>query len=134
MAISYTPRDFDVLKKTIWLEARGEPHEGQVAVAYVIKNRARANRGYWGGSTIAGVCLHPRQFSAWDNRKPETTNPSGQGWEGMDSWVKGVLDGNVADPTNGALYYINPALCNPSWTKNVRAGAKIGNHQFYHDK
>ncbi|KAF8361506.1 hypothetical protein PRIPAC_88429, partial [Pristionchus pacificus] len=115
-------------------EARGEPYEGQVGVAHVIKNRTRANRGYFGGGSIAGVCLHPNQFSCWNNVKQENIHPIGQGWEEMDEWVRGVLDGTVADPTNGALYYINPKLCNPSWVKNLKVGIKIANHQFYNEK
>ncbi|GMS99094.1 hypothetical protein PENTCL1PPCAC_21269, partial [Pristionchus entomophagus] len=82
-------------------EARGEPHEAQIGIAHVIKNRARANKVYWGGNTIAGVCLHPMQFEAWSNRLPENVHPSGDGWESMDGLVRGVLDGTVADPTHG---------------------------------
>ncbi|GMT15559.1 hypothetical protein PFISCL1PPCAC_6856, partial [Pristionchus fissidentatus] len=123
-----------VLKKTIWLEARGEPHEGQVGVAYVIKNRANANRDYWGGNTIAGVCLKPQQFECWNNRKPEDTHPKGEGYEDYDGWVKDVLDGKIGDPTKGAQYYNNPDKEGyPAWTNNVKKGVKSGNHQFYNE-
>lgn len=45
-----------VYAKTVWGEARGEPPEGQRAVAEVIKTRAVANKSYWGGSSIEAVC------------------------------------------------------------------------------
>ncbi|GMS99207.1 hypothetical protein PENTCL1PPCAC_21382, partial [Pristionchus entomophagus] len=110
-----------VLKKTIWLEARGEPHEGKVAVAYVIINRARANRSYFGGNTIAGVCLHPHQFAPWNNRRPEGTHCQGDGWECMDGWVRDVIEGIVRDPMGGALYFNNPDKEGyPEWTRNVK--------------
>uniref|UniRef100_A0AC34GIF6 Uncharacterized protein n=1 Tax=Panagrolaimus sp. ES5 TaxID=591445 RepID=A0AC34GIF6_9BILA len=47
--------DMDVLIKTVFMEARGESTEGQAAVTYVIVQRARLNKSYWGGNTIAGV-------------------------------------------------------------------------------
>ncbi|GMS99208.1 hypothetical protein PENTCL1PPCAC_21383, partial [Pristionchus entomophagus] len=110
----------DVLKKTIWLVARGEPFAGQVAVAYVIINRARANRHYFGGDTIAEVCLHPWQFS-WNGRIPEQTHCEGDGYEYMDSWVRDVIEGRATDPTGGALYFNNPDVDGyPDWTRNVR--------------
>ncbi|GMS85770.1 hypothetical protein PENTCL1PPCAC_7945, partial [Pristionchus entomophagus] len=60
------------------------------------------------------------------------THPQGEGFEGYDGWVRGVLNGQVADPTNGALYYNNPDKEGyPGWTNNVRRGVKIANHQFY---
>ena len=36
-----TRDDLWIFAKTIWAEARGEPLEGQIAVANVILNRAR---------------------------------------------------------------------------------------------
>ncbi|GMR38454.1 hypothetical protein PMAYCL1PPCAC_08649 [Pristionchus mayeri] len=80
----------------------------QVAVAYVIKNRANANRGYWGGGSIAGISLHPQQFEPWNTRRPESTHPQGEGWDYMDGLVRNVLDGRTGDPTGGALYFNNP--------------------------
>lgn len=55
-------REITTLAKTLYAEARGEPVKGQEWVAHVIKNRAKANRSYWGGSNVADVCRHPGQF------------------------------------------------------------------------
>ena len=52
--------DLMIMAKTIWGEARGESHNGQVAVAWVIRNRAE--RGGWWGNTIREVCLKDQQF------------------------------------------------------------------------
>ena len=57
--------DLMIMAKTIWGEARGEGRNGQVAVAWVIRNRAE--HGGWYGNTIRSVCLHPFQFSCWNN-------------------------------------------------------------------
>ena len=52
------------MDKTIWGEARGESHNGQVAAARVI--RSRAERGGWWGNKIREVCLKDQQFSCWN--------------------------------------------------------------------
>src|SRR5687768_8768998 len=46
--------------RTVFGEARGEPYEGQKAVAHVILNRA-AKEG-----SVAAACLRPKQFSCWN--------------------------------------------------------------------
>ena len=48
---------------TVWGEARGEPFEGKVAVAWVIINRSR-KPGWW-GEDIRSVCSARWQFSCW---------------------------------------------------------------------
>ena len=45
---------------TLKAEAVGEPEEGQIAVGYVIFNRAGGNIG-----GVLGACLAPGQFSCW---------------------------------------------------------------------
>ena len=53
---------------TLFLEAEGEPHEGKVAVAFVIWDRA--NHPAWWGKDIPGVCFHPMQFSSYNDDNP----------------------------------------------------------------
>ncbi|KAF8360601.1 hypothetical protein PRIPAC_87524 [Pristionchus pacificus] len=136
MSSNYSHRDVDVLKKTMWHEARGEPELGQIGVAHVIKNRADANRGYWGGRNVADVCLKSKQFACWNNQSPDNSNPSGEGYDRMHEIARGVLDGRIPDPTRGALYYNNPAKETASWVNNVEPGERIphnGNHVFYRE-
>src|SRR5512134_3045692 len=57
--------DLSVMARTVYGEARGEPHEGRLAVAHVILNRARA--GGWFGAGVSEVCL---QFSCWNPGDP----------------------------------------------------------------
>lgn len=63
--------------KTIWAEARGEPLEGQIAVANVILNRAR--QGGWWGDDVVKVCRKPKQFSCWNNGDPNRAKMNGLG-------------------------------------------------------
>lgn len=57
--------DFDALWLTLWAECRGEPVEGKIAVASVIRNRALYGAGRFGVG-YKGVCLKPKQFSCWN--------------------------------------------------------------------
>ncbi|CAF4074497.1 unnamed protein product [Rotaria sp. Silwood1] len=124
--------DREVFKKTIYAEARGECLEGQQWVAWVIKNRARMNRSYWGGNSIKNVCLQPGQFECWNGRSDiEIHEP--QAYEQISRWADEIFDADSSqDPTGGADHYNNPDKEGyPSWTQNCDRVRKIGNHQFY---
>ena len=41
--MKYSERDLNILTLTIYGEARGEPHEGKVGVAWSARNRATAD-------------------------------------------------------------------------------------------
>ena len=122
--------DYDTLKATIYAEARGEIRDGQIAVAHVILNRARANKPYWGGSTIAGVCRHPWQFECWNN-KNEIVIDDHAAYASIEEWLPNVLNGITNDMTNGCDHYNNPQKENADWVKNVEYVMDIGNHRFY---
>lgn len=51
---------------TIYGEAAGEPMEGKLAVAHVIRNRMRFK--YQSDGTVVGTVLKPFQFSMWSDR------------------------------------------------------------------
>lgn len=134
MSLSKSSRDYQVLLDTIFAEARGESEQGQKAVAWVIKNRADLNRSYWGGNTIAGVCLHPGQFECWNGdgaqRIAEAKRREPGAVAAIESWLPNVFLGR--DPSNGSDHYNNPDKEGyPSWTNNCRRTVKIGHHQFY---
>jgi N-acetylmuramoyl-L-alanine amidase len=126
--VRYDRRDYETLKKTIYLEARGESREGQIAVACVIINRAIK----WGMS-IHDVCMQRYQFECW-NDGMDTTIRDHRAYASIDEWLPRVLDGSIPDNTYGSDHYNNPAKENASWVHNVNRTVKIGNHQFYRSK
>ena len=104
--------------------------------------RVDLNKDYWGGNTIAGVCLKPRQFACWNwNRRHEIGEAKRRQPDVLsriDSWLPNVYFG--CDPSGGADHYNDPARKpegeepspqNPSWANNSSGLIKIGNHQFY---
>ncbi len=132
---------FEVAARTLCQEARGEPIEGQSAVAHVIKNRLAS--GKWGAS-FAEVCLSHAQFSGWwsPRGKPPYHDPNfayacnladdDKTLSHMRSVLQLVLD-STTDPTNGATHYFNPSIVMPPWAQGATFCGKFGQQAFYRD-
>jgi N-acetylmuramoyl-L-alanine amidase len=101
-------------------EARGEPFEGQVAVAGVIKNRVQSSEF---PSTISEVVLQQRQFTAVADGQfylePDKTayHAVAEAWKG---W----------DPSQGAMYYYNAQTATSEWIFTRPVKFTIGKHTF----
>ncbi|MEW6623193.1 MAG: spore cortex-lytic enzyme [Bacillota bacterium] len=112
--------DVQLLARAVYGEARGEPYVGQVAVAAVVLNRVRHPSF---PNSIAGVIFQPGAFTAVSD---------GQIWLGLsETAVRAATDAlNGWDPSNGALYYWNPAKATSGWiwTRNIHT--RIGKHVF----
>lgn len=126
----------EIVPLTIWREARGEGPEGMNAVLHVIHNRTNDKRY---SSDPERVCLQPYQFSCWNSADPQRAlYPKGtdQLFQiALDLIAKLVVSSNN-DPTNGALYYVNPKAitgANPFANNKFVQTAIIGNHVFYTD-
>src|SRR5699024_2207790 len=94
----YSQNDIQLMSNAVYGEARGEPYEGQVAVAAVILNRVESATF---PNTVSGVIFEPRAFTAVAD---------GQIWLTPNDTAKSaVLDAiNGWDPTGNAEYYFNP--------------------------
>lgn len=123
--------------RTLFGEARGEPLEGQFAVAHVLINRRKDGR--W-GTTPAAVCLWPMQFSCWNVNDPNRLKmllladdapeliTLTQVWEGANADLG-------PDPVGGAQFYYAASMAQPpSWAKAMTVTAKIGRHTFLIDR
>lgn len=116
----FNEADLKLLARTVYGEARGEPYEGQVAVAAVILNRLE-NPAF--PDTVAGVIFQPRAFTAVDD---------GQIWlEPNETAYKAVHDAiNGWDPSSGAVYYFNPITATSAWIWSRPQIKRIGKHIF----
>lgn len=114
--------DVQLLARAINGEARGENYEGQVAVGAVIMNRVRdANFP----NTVAGVIYQPGAFTAVSDGQINVPLDPGS------AVVRAAQDAlNGWDPTDGALYYWNPATATSSWIWSRKIVKKIGKHNF----
>lgn len=110
------------LALNIYHEARGEPAEGQVAVAEVVINRARAT-----GRTLCEEVYAPYQFS-WTLAPVAMAEPTDPAW--MDAQVYAQQALGKGDVTGGALWY-HTIHITPWWRWNKRETVTIGDHVFY---
>lgn len=151
-----TVSDVDILVAalTVHGESRGCTHEGRVAVAYSIINRAKA-KSWWGKSvapyadhSLAAVCLKPWQYSCWNANDPNykllATLQAEYRRAIQDKHCRNALfallaaiDGHEPDPTGGATHYLTTTLhaaiiadSKPHWAKRDDY-IQIGKHRFF---
>ncbi|MCC3371810.1 spore cortex-lytic enzyme [Cohnella sp. REN36] len=113
-------KDLKLMANAVYGESRGEPYEGQVAVAAVILNRVRASEF---PNTVSGVIFQPGAFTAVaDGQIYLTPN------EKAAKAVKDALSG--WDPSDGCLYYFNPETATSKWIWSRPQYKTIGKHIF----
>ncbi len=122
---NYTEKDLYWLARAISSEARGEPLIGQIGVGAVILNRMTdaqfPNNVY---SVIFQKVKGVYQFSPVANGSIYT-RPTEQAIKAARMALEGT------DPTNGALYFFNPALTSRSnWIRTRPVATVVNNHVF----
>lgn len=125
--------DMEVAARTLAQEARGEPPEGQQAVAWVIKNRMLSGR--WGHS-LSSVCLWRAQFSGWYvPSDPNFAYACGlPDSDAMLAHMKGLMQSVMVagtDPTHGAMFYYAVSIPPPSWVDEHQFCGQFGHQRFY---
>lgn len=130
-----------IIVSTLLGEAGGETDavKGMKAVASVLKNRANTNHMNF-GTTVVKQALANKQFSMWNdyNDGSEVLQDVYDKYKTHDEMKNAInivksID-NMADVTNGALYYYANYIT-PSWAKNTDTTkwvptVEIGNHKF----
>lgn len=116
----FSSNDIKLLSQAVYSEARGEPYEGQVAIAAVILNRL--NHPTF-PNTIAGVIFEPLAFTAVaDGQFYMAPNETAK---------KAVFDAiNGWDPSESAVYYFNPDTATSPWIWGRPQIKRIGKHIF----
>ncbi|MFC5541072.1 MAG: spore cortex-lytic enzyme [Bacilli bacterium] len=116
----FTEQDLQLMANAVYGEARGEPYEGQVAVAAVILNRLESPDF---PNTISEIIFQPGAFTAVAD---------GQIWLTPNERAKqAVLDAMSGwDPSENALYYFNPNTATSKWIWSRPQIKQIGQHIF----
>ena len=117
--------DLNCLAQNIYHEARGEPIEGQIAVALVVTNRVISGLFQ---NTVCGVVYAKEQFS-WTQDSTKTIVDA-KAFKVAKEIAAGVLDQSIHLPDFTALYFHNRTV-RPQWRKTKLLVAQIGNHVFY---
>lgn len=137
----YEEKAVDVLARTLFGEARGEPVRGREAVAAVVINRVKRARsragGYWWGNTVEEVCRKPWQFSCWNAADPNreriaTVAADNKVFASCQRIARRAVRGRLEDPTFGSTHYHARAV-HPPWARRRAPRVEIGNHLFYND-
>jgi N-acetylmuramoyl-L-alanine amidase len=115
-----TDNDLKLMANAVYGESRGESYVGQVAVAAVILNRLKSPEF---PHTISGVIFQPGAFTAVED---------GQIWLTPNSSAKKAVQDALGgwDPTNGCIYYFNPATATSKWIWSRQQVKTIGKHIF----
>jgi N-acetylmuramoyl-L-alanine amidase len=119
--------DILIAARTIFGESRGEPLEGQKAVAHVILNRAKRE------GSVAAACLRPKQFSAWNlgdatrERMVTVTTNDPKFRTAIRAFLEAV---DEADFPPDIFHYCTLTTY-PSWAKDRVPDLIIGNHKFF---
>lgn len=131
------PSEVYCLSLNIYQEARGEPYDGQVAVANVVKNRV--NSDYYPNTYCKVVKQRSGrvcQFSWYCdglNDHPVFRSKNSVNAESFTEAVGialQVLAGNIKDNTHGSVYF-HADYVKPRWARIKTKTVKYGNHIFY---
>lgn len=109
-----------ILARAVYGEARGEPYTGQVAIAAVILNRVD-NPNF--PNTISGVVYQPGAFDVVSDGQINLSPD--------EAAIRAARDAMAGwDPTNGCIYYYNPATATNKWMLSKPVVVTIGDHVF----
>ena len=112
--------DINLMVHVVNGEARGEPFKGQVAIAAVILNRLKDSRF---PNTIPGIVYQPGAFTCVSDGQINL--------QPKQSCYRAVMKAlHGADPSQGAVYYYNPATATSSWIWSRPEITQIGQHIF----
>ncbi|MCM3132043.1 spore cortex-lytic enzyme [Paenibacillus polysaccharolyticus] len=119
-ALGLSENELKIMANAVYGEARGEPFEGQVAVAAVILNRVNSSSF---PSTPSGVIFQPGAFTAVADGQIYL-EPNAQAKKAVEQALNGW------DPSGGCLYYFNPKTATSKWIWTRPQVKTIGQHIF----
>ena len=128
-------REIKCLALNIYFEARGEPQNGQFAVAAVTMNRVKSHKF---PNTVCKVVWQRRQFS-WTHDGKSDRPRDKKAWRQAKDLAELVYSkylhfqektNGAWDITQGALHYYSTSISQPYWAKEKVASVSIGRHMF----
>lgn len=132
--------EIQCLALNIYHEARNQPKEGQVAIAYVTHNRMMDRSGEFRRYNTYCDVIHQGyvpgrrdcHFSWYCDGKSDTPFEK-EKWEEIRDFAAWFVYNYeyVVDPTDGATHYHNLTV-EPWWTSGMKSKGVIGDHLFWH--
>ena len=123
---AYVSLEVGCLALNIYHEARGESHDGQVAVAAVTLNQMHS-ASY--PDTVCGVVWQPHQFS-WARQRVHHTRRNPLAWASVLAVAERAYTAPWQLPLKRATHF-HAREARPYWASSLRLVDEIGNHLFY---
>jgi spore germination cell wall hydrolase CwlJ-like protein len=119
--------DRECVATAVYFEARGEPIEGQLAVAQVVLNRAAS------GKYPSSVCAVVKQKSQFSFIRRGKIPPIAKATE---AWRKAVAIARIAwerlaNQIGADVLWYHASYVSPNWGRRLTRVAQIGTHIFY---
>lgn len=119
--------DLRCLAEAVYFEARGEPLEGQLAVANVVINRA--NSGLY-PTDYCSVVTQPAQFSFVRNGAIPAADESSTAWHRAKA-IAQIAEQDLWDCEAGDALFFHATYVRPRWASRKTQLARIDTHIFY---
>jgi spore germination cell wall hydrolase CwlJ-like protein len=126
METNVSDDEHECLAGAIYFEAKGEPLEGQLAVAEVVINRAKSGRF---PTTLCGVIKQPSQFSFIRRGRFPPIRRASPEWRKAVAIAHVALE-DLADSRADAAMFFHARYVAPGW-RGLKRVAQVGNHIFY---
>ncbi|GGD60189.1 cell wall hydrolase [Croceicoccus mobilis] len=120
-------KELTCLAGAIYHESKGEPLDGQLAVARVVVARAASPKF---PSSYCGVVYQRHQFSFVRGGAMPRINKASRAWQRAKKLAMIADKDEWSSEAEGALYF-HANYVNPRWSKKMTRLAQIDNHIFY---
>lgn len=127
MAGATLDQELNCIATAVYFESRGEPFEGQLAVAEVVINRARSGRY---PSSYCAVVKQPAQFSFVRRGQFPQVNTASPSWAYAQAITRIAANRLAVKLPDDVLWYHADYVA-PTWGRRLSRVEKIGAHIFY---
>lgn len=128
--------DREIIARTLWGEFRSHGEEGMQTVANTLCNRLASGVAWW-GTTLRDICLHPKQYSCWnegDPNRPKILNISVSDPQYVIalSLAEQAYAGTLPDLTKRADSYFDERMkVWPKWSRQLTPVYFLSPHRYY---
>ena len=119
--------EMECLAGTVYFESRGEPLNGQLAVAQVVINRAESSTF---PSSYCGVVYQRSQFSFVKGGSMPRIRRGSAAWQNAKAIARIAHEGHWESEAGDSLYF-HAKYVRPSWSYRKTKRATISTHIFY---
>jgi hypothetical protein len=117
----------DCLANAVYFEARGEPIQGQLAVAEVVLNRAASGKY---PDSLCGVVKQKAQFSFVSKGRFPKANKKSDAWRKSVAIAR-IAEAGIAKALSRDVLWYHADYVAPTWGSRLNRETQIGLHIFY---